>query len=315
MFSFFSSAKRALARRLGRDGGAKVRIAATGSGRTSGQVDHSGCTSDVIGVDPDDRLREMVRCAARAIDGGSAVVVFDASGERAIRPTLARAAGRSGLALAAFSARDPLGYRIPWGRLSGRAIAAIVLCGRYQEPYYRRTCERHILELVRVLRLLDIEPNLRELLRFADPSEMLKLADRLDDSDCSEYLHRLSASQREVIEGWRIYADAVLASSVGRVFDARTPDTDHLDLLRAITGKAVVYLNVEVRTSPHLTEVLREAIIQDLLSAASKLADSATPSLVLITDSSRIHTSTLMELLNRSRSAGINVLMRLQPLS
>jgi hypothetical protein len=315
MCSFINRVKLAVKKRLGRRRDGRVllgEVAATSTGRPVGV--HGGGALVLDSKGPGSALREIVGCAVRAVHLGGAVVFLDSSRERAVRSTLARAvdvAGRGSM----VRALDPFVYRVPWGRLSDRAILAIALCqGRCEDPYYRRTCERHILESICVLKSMDIEPNLRQLVEVSHPVELLEFAQQQGEQECVAYLRSLSSAQLQLIYGWRSYASSVLASSVGRAFDAPTPDGGHLDLLRAIMEKKVVYFRLEERCFSHLTQLMYEAILQDLLSAASELVGSVTPSLVAITEFSRIDTSALADLLDRGRSANVSVVTGIQRL-
>ena len=279
------------------------------SDRRPGETVLSRNTGEQIVLDPRGTYG-MVSSAVDAIEAGSAVLVIDAKGEWTMSGRLSEAVRQAGKTLVKINASDLGSYTPPWDRLSSEAIATVLLsCAGHSDSYYRRVIHRHIVETAHLLKAAGVEPNLKEVATYGDPTELSKLAHTVDDQRCLNYLESLTARDKEVIQAWTCYANVLLSTDLERVLGRSGHHPQSLDSLEAIRAKAVVYFDLESYQWSDLSHVLCEAIMQDLLSAASELGGSSTPSLVGITGTSRIDPNALLKLSTRGRSAGIRVVM------
>ena len=260
-------------------------------------------------------MRNAIICAAmRAVERGMAVIVVSAKRELGMRDELAHMAGRAGREFVEVSPVCPNAYQVPWDRLDEKQIAAMLLPdSSISEPYHRCRSERYIVQTVRVLRAAWIELNLQEIVRCLDPTELCAVVHDLPASPCQQeaeaYLNELSERERRDIAGefgrLSIFADC----EISHWFGPAIPGVERLDLLKAIGDKAVVYFNMECHNWPMFAPILGAAIGQDLLSTASSLVGSATPSLVAIARFSEIPEKHVERLIGRGRSAGMGLLL------
>jgi hypothetical protein len=256
--------------------------------------------------------------AARAIARGEAVIVVAAKTDNDMCRDLARAARRVGRVFYEVTLGTPGGYQVPWNRLDAGQIAAMLQPDFITEPHYQHVVKSHIVQAVRVLRAANIELNLQELVRYLDPAKLGAVVHALPASagrqEAKAHLDSFSKREQGDIAGLLARLSIVADSEIAPWFSTPAPASERLDLLEAVADKAVVYFNLECHDCPFFAPIVGAAVGIDLLTTADSLLGSTTPSLVSIDRFSEISTDQQRQLLQRSCSAGMGLILGTQEL-
>ena len=104
-------------------------------------------------------------------------------------------------------------------------------------------------------------------------------------------------------------------SDVAQWLDPDAVGADSFDLFEAVSGRAVVYFELEADSRPLLARMLGMAIVIDLQTTVATLQRRPTPTLVVIDEFSALAVEQVTRLFGRARSAGMSLLLGTQELS
>jgi hypothetical protein len=272
----------------------------------------------VVGATGSGKTVTQAWIATQAIAHGMAAVIVDPKGDRALRDAARRAAFAAGRRFIEWTPVGPSVYN-PFAHGSETEIADRALAAeRYTEPHYQRQAQRYLGHAARALHRAGQEIGLAGLVRMLDPTQLEVLARDLPQEDARvvhDYLDSLTTRQRSDLAGVRDRLAIMVESDVGAWLDPETPAAERLDLLAALSERAVVYFALQADSRPLLAQMLGGAIVQDLQSAISTLQASPVPALVLIDEFSALAAEHVARLFGRARSAGVSLLLGTQELS
>ncbi len=296
---------------VGRDeSGRLVSIPFAGSG--------GGTHTLVVGATGSGKTVTQTWIAVRAIARGMGAIVVDPKGDLGMREAVRHAAETSGRPFIEWAPDGPSVYN-PYARGSETEIADKALAGeRFTEPHYLRQAQRYLGHLIRALRSAGIEASLPRIVEHMDPMRLETLARTLPEADAEAthvYLDSLTGRQQGELGGIRDRLAILCESDVGPWLDPQTAGVPRLDLLDAVTARAVVYFNLESDSRPLLTQMLGAAIVQDLQTTVAALQSRPVPTLVVLDEFSAVAAEHVVRLFGRARSAGLNLLLCTQELS
>jgi Type IV secretion-system coupling protein DNA-binding domain len=278
----------------------------------------TGVHTLVVGATRSGKTVTMTWMAARAIERGLGVIVVDPKGDRDLRRELSDAALGADRRFIEWTPQGPSTYN-PYARGSETEISDKLLAGeRFTEPHYLRQAQRYLGHEVRVLRKAGLEVSLSVLVQHLDPMRLEGLARSLPESQAQgvhDYLDSLTTRQHSDLAGARDRLAIMAESDIGPWLDPQTQGVERLDLLTAVSERAVVYFNLDADRRPLLAQMLGAAIVQDLQAMVAVLQGRPVPTLVMIDEFSAIVPERVVGLFGRSSGAGVSLVLGTQELA
>jgi hypothetical protein len=278
----------------------------------------SGTHTLVVGATGSGKTVTLAWIIARSVDEGHGAVIVDPKGDPLLREQARSAALRNGRRFVEWTPSGPAAYN-PYAHGTDSEIADKALAAEsYTEPHYLRQAQRYLGHVVRAVRAIGDTPTPARLVDLMDPKSLELLARRLpDEADAQriwDYLDTLDARQRAGLSGTRDRLAILAESELGRWLEPGG-DGPALDLLEAITQRAVVYFRLDADRLPLLAQMLAGAIVADILTVAADLQVDPTPTVVAIDEFSAIAPDGVSRLFGRARAAGFSLLLATQELA
>ncbi len=272
----------------------------------------------IVGATGSGKTVTQTWMAVRSIERGMGAIVLDPKGDSDMRAAVARAAQATGRQFIHWSPDGPWAYN-PFAHGSETEIADKALAGeRFTEPHYLRQAQRFLGHVVRALRAAGYEVSLRAIVHHLEPANLEQLARGLAESEAQPvhaYLDALTPRQASDLAGVRDRLAILTESDVGQWLEPSGAGEQCLDLLEAVSARAVVYFDLHADRRPLLTQMLGAAIVQDLQTTVATLQSRPVPTLVVIDEFSAIAAEHIVRLFGRARSAGFSLVLSTQELA
>ena len=275
----------------------------------------------ILGASGSGKSTTLVKLLSAQIERGRPVIAIDLKGSPELAQQLAQSAARAGRRLRVWS---PDGPEL-WNPLAnGNATELkdkLIATERFTEPHYQRAAERYVQNAIKVLQEAEPgrAPTIADVVEMMDPGRLaasLRKLPRARADEIQQYLDGLERDQLSAIRGLGTRL-AIMTESHTGAFLRDGPTA--VDLRSALDGGDVVLFSLNSSRYGGLAAQLGTLAIQDLVTAAGERYDriSAAASgdprppqaTVAIDEFSVLPGPQVLQLIARSRGAGIGVLL------
>jgi len=186
----------------------------------------------------------------------------------------------------------------------------------WSEEHYKYNTERYLQRLLKLMAMGDIELSLDSLTRFLPIDNFNKLSkdlsvkelitkeERIEDSE----LAKISGS---IAEGAAARFATIKESNLGQIFAG-----SGIDIYTALEEDAIILFILNPLLYPEMSPLIGNLIVIDSKKAVSKLFEHKKKRIFYIFDEINVYASTsLLDLVNKSRSANITCILATQSLS
>jgi type IV secretory pathway TraG/TraD family ATPase VirD4 len=187
----------------------------------------------------------------------------------------------------------------------------------WSEEHYKANTERYLERLIRLLNLAEINLTFKNILAYMPDKELKVLSAKLNkEGKITKDEHM---SNLELVKTSGSIANSACArfsliqeSEIGNIFD-----DNGIDIYKALSEKAIILFILNPLSYPELSPLLGRLILIDSKKAVSKMfTQKIADRLFFIMDEINIYASpTLIDLINKSRSANITCIPATQSLA
>ena len=186
----------------------------------------------------------------------------------------------------------------------------------WSEEHYKYNTERYLQRLLKLMEMASIETSLEDLIRYLPTDNFNKLSKDLSVKELISKEERIADSELAKISGKIAEAAAarfavIKESSLGQVFDG-----SGIDIYTALEENAVILFILNPLLYPEMSPLIGNLIVIDSKKAVSKFYEHKKKRILYILDEINVYASTsLLDLVNKSRSANITCILATQSLS
>jgi len=186
----------------------------------------------------------------------------------------------------------------------------------WSEEHYKYNTERYIQRLLKLLAMEGVELSLESLTRYLPVDNFNKLSKDLSIKGLITKAERVEDSELAKISGKIAEAAAarfatIKESNLGQVFEA-----SGIDIYTALEENAVILFILNPLLYPEMSPLIGNLIVIDSKKAVSKFFEHKKKRIFYILDEINVYASTsLLDLVNKSRSANITCILATQSLS
>ena len=186
----------------------------------------------------------------------------------------------------------------------------------WSEPHYKYNTERYIQRLCKLLALKDIVISLDSITHYLPTINFIKLSADLSQQNLitkEEHIENieLSKTSGEIAESAAARFATIKESDLGQIFDA-----SGIDIFTALKENAVILFILNPLLYPEMSPLVGNLIIIDSKKAVSNFFQKEKKRIFYILDEINVYaSSSLLDLVNKSRSANITCILATQSLS
>jgi len=188
----------------------------------------------------------------------------------------------------------------------------------WSEEHYKYNTERYLQRLLKIMEMADINLSLENLIRYLPVDNFNKLSKDLSVKELISKEERIEDSELAKISGKIAESAAarfavIKESNLGQIFDA-----SGIDIYTALEENAIILFILNPLLYPEMSPLIGNLIVIDSKKAVSKffVAEKKKKRIFYILDEINVYASTsLLDLVNKSRSANITCILATQSLS
>ena len=186
----------------------------------------------------------------------------------------------------------------------------------WSEEHYKYNTERYLQRLLKLMEMADINLSLENLTRHLPTDNFNKLSKDLSVKDLISKEERIEDSELAKISGKIAESAAarfavIKESNLGQIFDATG-----IDIYTALEENAIILFILNPLLYPEMSPLIGNLIVIDSKKAVSKFFEHKKKRIFYILDEINVYASTsLLDLVNKSRSANITCILATQSLS
>jgi len=186
----------------------------------------------------------------------------------------------------------------------------------WTEPHYKYNTERYIGRLCKLLALMDIPISLESLTKYLPTDNFIKLSKDLEkDKKISKSEHiddlELSKTSGKIAESAAARFATIKESDLGQIFDV-----SGIDIYTALQENAVILFVLNPLLYPEMSPLIGNLIIIDSKKAVSHFYKEKKKRVFYIYDEINTYANnSLLDLVNKSRSANVTCILATQSLS
>jgi len=186
----------------------------------------------------------------------------------------------------------------------------------WSEEHYKYNTERYLQRLLKIMDMADINLSLENLIRYLPTDNFNKLSKDLSVKDIISKEERIEDSELAKISGKIAESAAarfavIKESNLGQIFDA-----SGIDIYTALEEDAIILFILNPLLYPEMSPLIGNLIVIDSKKAVSKFFEHKKKRIFYILDEINVYASTsLLDLVNKSRSANITCILATQSLS
>jgi len=186
----------------------------------------------------------------------------------------------------------------------------------WSEEHYKANTERYIQRVVEYMRLADIPTTFESIIDYLMEDNFLELSNRLQkENKINKRTHlktlEIIEGSSKIVQGAVARFSTILESSMGEIFA-----NDGIDIFTALKERAIILFILNPLLYPVLSQSLGRLIIIDSKKAVSHMYTHHLGRTFFIFDEINVYASKVfLDLVNKSRSAGITCVLASQSLS
>jgi len=186
----------------------------------------------------------------------------------------------------------------------------------WSEPHYKFNTERYIQRLIKLLALENITVSLESLTHYLPTINFNKLSKDLAGKELiskEEHIHdiELSKISGKIAESAAARFATIKESDLGKIFDG-----DGIDIYTALEENAIILFILNPLLYPEMSPLIGNLIVIDSKKAVSNFFRQKKKRIFYILDEINVYASvSLLDLVNKSRSANITCVLATQSLS
>ena len=186
----------------------------------------------------------------------------------------------------------------------------------WSEEHYKYNTERYIQRLLKLLELEGIPLSLESLTKYLSIEEFIKLSTDLSIKELISKKERIEDSELtktsgKIAESAAARFATIKESNLGQIFDA-----SGIDIYTALEENAVILFILNPLLYPEMSPLIANLILIDSKKAVSKFFSNRKKRIFYILDEINVYTTTsILDLVNKSRSANITCVLSTQSLS
>jgi type IV secretory pathway TraG/TraD family ATPase VirD4 len=186
----------------------------------------------------------------------------------------------------------------------------------WSEEHYKYNTERYIQKLCKLLKLKNIEISLDYLIKYLPTDNFIKLSRDLSNEELiSKEEHtdniELSKTSGKIAESAAARFATIKESDLGQIFDV-----SGIDIYTALSENAIILFILNPLLYPEMSPLIGNLIIIDSKKAVSNFYHNKKDRIFYILDEINVYASiSLLDLVNKSRSANITCILATQSLS
>ena len=186
----------------------------------------------------------------------------------------------------------------------------------WSEEHYKYNTERYIQRLLKLLKMADIELSLDSLTKYLPVDNFNKLSKDLSIKELISKEEKIEDSELAKISGSIAESAAarfatIKESSLGQIFEA-----SGIDVYTALEENAIILFILNPLLYPEMSPLIGNLIVIDSKKAVSKFFTNKKKRIFYILDEINVYASnSLLDLVNKSRSANITCILATQSLS
>jgi len=186
----------------------------------------------------------------------------------------------------------------------------------WTEPHYKFNSERYIQRLIKLLAMKDIVVSLDSLTRYLPTASFIKLSMELSKEKLiskDEHIEdiELSKTSGKIAESATARFATIKESDLGQIFNA-----DGIDIYTALSENAIIIFILNPLLYPEMSPLIGNLIIIDSKKAVSNFYRHKKERVFYILDEINVYaSSSLLDLVNKSRSANVTCILATQSLS
>lgn len=192
----------------------------------------------------------------------------------------------------------------------------LVNMSEWSEEHYKSNTERFLQRLIRLLVMNDIPLSFETIVPYITSDKFIELSvksvkERLITKE--EHLHNCEIAQAsgEISENASARFANIIESDIGSIFDI-----SGIDIYTALKENAIIIFILNPLLYPEVSPLLGRLILIDAKKAVSNLFTTNEKRIFFIFDEINVYaSSTLIDLINKSRSANITCILAAQSLS
>lgn len=192
----------------------------------------------------------------------------------------------------------------------------IINMTNWSEEHYKVNTERYIQRLVKLLKLAKMKISFELLIKYMLPNKLLELSNQLAEKEMiTKEMHiqntELVKSSGKIAQDAGARFATLAESEVGKIFDG-----DGIDIFQAMKEKAVILFVLNPLSYPETSQTMGKLALIDAKKAVSKMFQNSDFRKFFIFDEINVYASTtLVDLINKSRSANVTCINATQSLS
>jgi type IV secretory pathway TraG/TraD family ATPase VirD4 len=186
----------------------------------------------------------------------------------------------------------------------------------WSEEHYKYNTERYILKLCKLLALQNITVSLESLIKYLPTANFTKLSKDLNVAgkiSKEEHIENMSLAKvsGEIAEGASARFATIKESSLGQIFRQ-----DGIDIYTALEENAIIVFILNPLLYSEMSPLIGNLIVIDSKKAVSNFYHKKKKRIFYILDEINVYASpSLLDLVNKSRSANITCILATQSLS
>lgn len=193
----------------------------------------------------------------------------------------------------------------------------LVNMSEWSEEHYKANTERYLERLIRLLNLAQISLTFKNIIDYMPSKELQVLSAKLNKDEIinkDEHLNNveLTKTSGAIANSACARFSLVQESEIGTIFD-----DNGIDIYQALSEKAIILFILNPLSYPELSPLLGRLILIDSKKAVSKMfREKIADRLFFIMDEVSVYASPiLIDLINKSRSAGVTCIPATQSLA
>ena len=186
----------------------------------------------------------------------------------------------------------------------------------WSEEHYKLNAERYMQRILRLLEIAGVSLSFKKIIKRIPVDRFLELSARLMEMDLitkEQHLDNIEMSQTsgKIAQSSMARFSTIAEGELGVIFSDKG-----IDIAQALEEKAIILFILNPLTFPELSPAFGRLILIDAKKAVGKLFKSSVGRTFFIMDEINVYASpTLIDLVNKSRSAGVTCILATQSLS
>ena len=186
----------------------------------------------------------------------------------------------------------------------------------WSEPHYKYNTERYILKLCKLIKFSNTEISLESLIKYLPSANFTKLSKDLSFHNLinkEEHIENMELAKisGQIAESASARFATIKESNIGKIFD-----NSGIDIYTALKENAIILFILNPLLYPEMSPLIGNLIIIDSKKAVSNFYQHKKKRIFYILDEINVYAnSSLLDLVNKSRSANITCILATQSLS